>query len=122
MLGCADGLDCDAETALPPPDSPVQLPLGWSTAFDCALDDADRVITNTVVEYVQSNTPFACATHCNSLNYPYAGVEYGDECYCGTGLRSGIQNATAGACNMLCPGSYYDLCGGSWAMQIYQRN
>ncbi|EKM51986.1 uncharacterized protein PHACADRAFT_262430 [Phanerochaete carnosa HHB-10118-sp] len=28
--------------------------------------------------------PLTCTTHCASLGFTYAGLEYGDECYCGT--------------------------------------
>jgi hypothetical protein len=123
-IGCALGVDCDGpETALPDViDVNYELPTGWVLAVDCAVDNADRVLTNSIVTYKQSNYPYSCVTQCAQQGYRYAGVEYGDECYCGTGYVGGVlpQAANASDCNMRCPGSYYYNCGGSWRMQIYK--
>ncbi|KAI0693986.1 hypothetical protein BC835DRAFT_1306520 [Cytidiella melzeri] len=123
--GCSNGIDCDGpETALPVPytGNDVELAFNWVTAVPCAVDNADRVLTNTIVTYLQSNTPYNCALSCFSKGYQYAGVEYGDECYCGTGYVGGVlpQAADLSECDMTCPGSYYFNCGGSWRMQIYK--
>lgn len=126
-VGCANGVDCDIETSQPyPPSDPsdVNLPTGWTTAVPCAVDDASRVLTDVIVEYVTSgNDPYSCATHCASLGYHYAGVEYSDECYCGTGLVTPIVAAPNDECNMCCTASFNsDTCGGSWRMQIYTNS
>ncbi|KAJ3558449.1 hypothetical protein NM688_g922 [Phlebia brevispora] len=117
--GCGNVVNCDVETSLPTPITDPELPESWVPIYSCAIDNASRVITDVVVQYTQANTPYYCTSYCASLGYQYAGVEYGDECYCGTGLVSGIENDDSSSCDMRCPGDYMFLCGGSWRMQIY---
>ncbi|KAI0084825.1 hypothetical protein BDY19DRAFT_969428 [Irpex rosettiformis] len=122
---CAIAVDCSGpETALPETTTNLdgELPNNWVTAVPCAVDNADRVLTNTIVTYLQSNTPYRCPEACAKKGYQYAGVEYGDECYCGTGYTGGVkpQAADPSECSMTCPGSYYFSCGGSWRMQIFK--
>ena len=124
VTGCANGVDCDVETNQPyPPTDPsdVNLPTGWTTAVPCAVDNASRVLTDVTVEYLTSgNDPYNCASHCSSLGYSYAGVEYSDECYCGMNLVTPIVEAPNSDCNMCCTTEFNsDTCGGSWRMQIY---
>lgn len=90
----------------------------------CAVDNPQRVLANVVVSYAPGNTPYSCTGLCSSGGYAYAGVEYGDECYCGTGYVGGTEPAAAdlSECGMLCAGSMYEDCGGSWRMQIYKFN
>ncbi|EKM51992.1 uncharacterized protein PHACADRAFT_262444 [Phanerochaete carnosa HHB-10118-sp] len=88
----------------------------------CAIDNPQRVLANAIVSYLPGNTPYACTTLCAGKDYAYAGVEYGDECYCGTGYVDGVMPPAAelSDCSMLCSGGYYYYCGGSWRMQIYK--
>ncbi|KAK3353235.1 WSC domain-containing protein [Lasiosphaeria hispida] len=50
----------------------------------------------------------------------YAGLENGQECYCGTSL-DGVQQAPNTDCNMLCVGDSRVLCGGSARLNIYSH-
>ncbi|EKM51991.1 uncharacterized protein PHACADRAFT_262441, partial [Phanerochaete carnosa HHB-10118-sp] len=90
--------------------------------MSCAVDNPQRVLANPVVSYLQNNSPYECAALCGNQDYSYAGVEYGDECYCGTGYVDGVMPPTANLsdCSMLCSGGYYWYCGGSWRMQVYK--
>ena len=122
--GCALYVDCDVETAPPDAQDPIpnsDLPHGWSVAVPCAVDNPNRVLANVIVSYAPSTTPYECTTLCQSKGYQYAGVEYGDECYCGTGYAGGVAPPTANNsdCDMTCAGSYYYTCGGSWRMEIF---
>ncbi|KAI0093065.1 hypothetical protein BDY19DRAFT_989743 [Irpex rosettiformis] len=126
-FGCANGIDCNGpETSLPefPRGASLQaeLPNNWVIAVECAIDNPGRVLANTVVTYEQSTTPNSCIESCIAQGYQYAGVEYGDECYCGTGYAGGVvpQAANVSDCSMPCAGSYYNSCGGSWRMQIFK--
>lgn len=121
---CATYVDCDGpETPLPDP-IPVEniLPTGWQVAVPCAVDVPERVLANVVVTYADSTTPRTCAIQCQNLGYRYAGVEYGDECYCGTGFAPGgvvPASADPSECNVRCAGTYSYTCGGPWRMQIF---
>ncbi|KAF7895090.1 hypothetical protein EAF00_006904 [Botryotinia globosa] len=70
-----------------------------------------------------NNSVEACSMACNG--WTYFGVEYGDECYCGSNmnagatLQSGLLPSTTG-CNMVCAGNGTELCGGSLRLNLYQ--
>lgn len=61
-----------------------------------------------------------CAFH----GFVYAGVQFGEQCWCGNSLD---KTAGAGApldassCNVPCVGDSTSLCGGSWALTLYNR-
>lgn len=97
------------------------LPEGWSVAMACAVDTADRVLEGDVVQNLANNTPATCTEHCATSGYSFAGVEYGQECHCGTGYAGGVapEEAPASECNIPCAGSPALTCGGSWRLQIY---
>ncbi|KAI9785690.1 MAG: hypothetical protein M1839_008707 [Geoglossum umbratile] len=59
-----------------------------------------------------------CQSYCLGANYPLAGLEYGGECYCGTGLQN---NSTLGfnGCNMACSANSSQICGGSSRLSVY---
>ena len=124
-IACGNvGVDCTGpETDLPPLQSITDagLPAGWSIAIPCAVDNANRVLADVTVQYSSITTPATCAAMCAEQGLPFAGVEYSDECYCGTGFTDGVTPPTADAtdCNMRCAGNYKESCGGSWRMQIY---
>lgn len=122
---CAVYEDCDGPaTPLPGPGTSPALATGWSVDMLCAVDNAARVLANSIVAYQPGNTPYNCTTLCGTKNYEYAGVEYGDECYCGTGYVDGVMPPAAdlSECGMLCSGNMFAACGGSWRMQIYKRD
>lgn len=103
------------------PATPSPLPSGWILASACAQDSSSRVLVNDVTTILSDNTPSACAAHCYAANYYYAGVEYGDECHCGTGIVSGADTPLdPSQCSMACAGDVLETCGGSWAIQLYQ--
>ena len=94
------------------------LPDGWSLVRYCGVDEANRVIENDNTSILPNNTPATCIEHCIALGFDYAGVEYGDECHCGTGYIGGAQAPTTD-CNIPCPGNPSLTCGGSWRIQLY---
>jgi hypothetical protein len=63
-------------------------------------------------------TPAVCQRACDAGGYVYAGLQYGDECWCAHELN---YNANAGqaaknatACNYPCSGDKSQQCGGFW--------
>lgn len=84
------------------------------TSLGCYADQNVRTLsgpsfTNTAM------TPAMCESLC--AGYTYAGVEFGQECYCGSSLTSS-QSSTA--CTSTCGGDSSKICGGAWAINIYQ--
>ncbi|KAJ3555814.1 hypothetical protein NM688_g2369 [Phlebia brevispora] len=117
---CALGTDCGPPVVNY---NPGPLPSGWSTLAPCVQDNPSRIFENVVVYNSSTNTAANCATTCGAQGYPYAGVEYGEECLCGTGLTAGTPENTTideSNCDMVCLGNTQLSCGGSWALQLYQ--
>eukprot|EP00036_Acanthoecidae_sp_10tr_P011461 CAMPEP_0182926670 /NCGR_PEP_ID=MMETSP0105_2-20130417/12199_1 /TAXON_ID=81532 ORGANISM="Acanthoeca-like sp., Strain 10tr" /NCGR_SAMPLE_ID=MMETSP0105_2 /ASSEMBLY_ACC=CAM_ASM_000205 /LENGTH=895 /DNA_ID=CAMNT_0025064571 /DNA_START=14 /DNA_END=2701 /DNA_ORIENTATION=+ len=72
---------------------------------------------------VNSDSPTAnsielCAQFCANLSKPYAGVEYGAECYCGSEFPSSAKPSTS--CNRKCTGNSQEFCGGFDAIGVYK--
>lgn len=109
-------MDCDGPvTGLRGPGQDSLYP-SWHVDIPCAVDTPERVLADVVVSYGNAaGRLFDCTNHCNSLEYTYVGLEYGDECYCGTGYVGGVAPASAD------PSEFNVRCsGGLWRMQIYK--
>ena len=70
----------------------VNVATGWSWLQDqvCITDPVSpRLLTHdTMVPITGGSSPEACTAACGAEGFTYAGVEYGSECHCGTGLAS----------------------------------
>ncbi|KAF8241858.1 WSC-domain-containing protein [Wilcoxina mikolae CBS 423.85] len=62
-----------------------------------------------------------CVTFCTNQDYPLAGLEYGNECFCGIELQN---NATYGqsGCDMDCTGNPLQVCGGPNRLTVYENS
>ncbi|KAK0382968.1 hypothetical protein NLU13_8884 [Sarocladium strictum] len=69
---------------------------------------------------LQTPTVENCVEACLGRSYPFAGVEYAGECFCGSALRAGANPAPAAECNMACKGNTTELCGGGSRLNVYQ--
>ena len=98
-------------------DSP-ELPLNWTTQFACAVDTGSRIIANDVTTVLTNNTPATCIELCDAGNFAFAGVEFSNECHCGTGLVDSIAAAPRSECNFACSGDANLLCGGASRIQV----
>jgi hypothetical protein len=57
-----------------------------------------------------------CRSLCAAAGHPYAGVQFGRECFCGASYgRHGV----ATNCDTPCEGNPAETCGGFWANSIY---
>lgn len=63
---------------------------------------------------------YACTNTCKNAGYSYAGVEYGQECYCGNKIENGATEIDQSKCYMPCTGHKSETCGGPNAMNLYQ--
>lgn len=117
-------MDCDGpQTGLPPATSSTELPQGWSLNVACAVDNPNRVLKVTSVTYLPTTTPASCTAQCAAAGFSFAGIEYGDECYCASGFQDGNPpTADVSECNMACAGNSTLTCGGPWRMQIYSAH
>jgi hypothetical protein len=60
----------------------------------------------------------SCLDYCEG--FAYAGVEYGQECYCGNTLASSAVSADSNTCDMPCKGDAFSFCGGSRRLNLYR--
>lgn len=60
-----------------------------------------------------------CTQTCASLGFTYAGLEYGQECFCGNEILNGASQTPASDCNMPCNGNKTETCGGSNRINLY---
>ncbi|ODN83711.1 hypothetical protein L202_01805 [Cryptococcus amylolentus CBS 6039] len=79
----------------------------------------DSAVTATKYS-TTSMTVSLCMSHCTSLGYTYAGLEYYSECYCGsTGPASSRKNSDDSKCLYACKGDSTQKCGGAGNIAIY---
>ncbi|CAH1232039.1 WSCD2 [Branchiostoma lanceolatum] len=58
-----------------------------------------------------------CLNHCRKRYFPFVGLEFGGECYCGKQLHRGP--ASVSDCNVTCPGHENSTCGGVNRLTVY---
>ncbi|KAH9979503.1 copper radical oxidase [Lactifluus volemus] len=76
-------------------------------------------VPTTPVGGASNNSVQSCADACFALGYPLAGVEYADECYCGTAVVNGGAPTPPGDCSMPCKGNSSEFCGGPSRLNLY---
>lgn len=86
----------------------------------CAIDYAapNRVlpsleVTNSLI------TPTYCQTACSLAGYIFAGVEYGNQCFCSNALPTTVNAVSDTQCSMACSGDSSQKCGGSYRIGVY---
>ena len=99
------------------------LPGSW-TYKGCLQDNVNqqrtfpwqRILTTT-------NSAEGCLVGCAQFGYMAAGMEYGDECYCGDVSNIpvvGAQIVPDSQCNVPCSGNASAICGGGSLLSYYQ--
>ncbi|KAI1083033.1 WSC domain-containing protein [Whalleya microplaca] len=67
-------------------------------------------------------TPTQCLWQCSQFGYAAAGLEYGDECYCGDPIdvtTAGSTKQDDSECNVVCAGNSSAYCGGGSRLSLY---
>ncbi|GHJ85743.1 hypothetical protein NliqN6_2145 [Naganishia liquefaciens] len=101
----------------------LSLPNGWAAADPlCIQEVPGRALTGA--SYAADDmTVDSCVAYCDGLGFPFAAVEYGRECFCGTQLVNGASfDKPSRSCSMACAGSTAEnrqMCGGPGAMNVY---
>ncbi|KAK4106791.1 WSC-domain-containing protein [Parathielavia hyrcaniae] len=60
-----------------------------------------------------------CLQACRDGGFPFAGTEFGGECYCGTVLANDTSAVPAGECDKPCNGNPAQTCGGSARLTLF---
>lgn len=97
---------------------------GWSY-IGCANDSATaRTLDGPTTMYSAGASDTMDVSQCLDFckGYTYAGLEYGEQCYCSNTLpqASAPVAGLLGQCNMPCKGNATQFCGGNWALSTYK--
>ncbi|KAK1749710.1 WSC domain-containing protein [Echria macrotheca] len=99
------------------PSTSIPRPNTW-TALGCYSQDAAHPVLD---QKTTGNDNFMsiglCTTRCADGNFPFAGLQGGNVCWCGTKL-SGDLAKDKSACNVPCAGYALDTCGGANALNV----
>jgi len=63
----------------------------------------------------------SCLSYCNTNNFAYAGVENGNQCFCGNSIANTSLPLPAAHCSTKCNGNATETCGGGWRIEIFQK-
>ncbi|KAF8500811.1 copper radical oxidase [Russula emetica] len=102
----------------------TSLPGNWQYSQCLAEPNATHVFPYQII-FLQNNSAQNCLTQCSTFGYPAAGMENGDECWCGDVADISNNGGTTAAetdCNTTCSGDSSHLCGGAQRLQLYLWN
>jgi hypothetical protein len=102
-----------------PQPTATALPADWEPV-GCMIDDPNyRTLPNGPNWNRKNNTISSCVAFCASQDYPYAGVEYGAECWCSNQIV--LDTAPVAECNVPCAGDQFAQCGGSYRINVFMN-
>lgn len=78
-----------------------------------------RTINSAAYTDGEGLTIETCLAYCSSKGFPYAGVEYSVECYCGSSLAANTAKLDDSDCNMACSGDASEPCGAGSRLSIF---
>lgn len=107
-MTCPDGETCGG---------PYANDVYVSGVIGCFNDEGTRDLSYTLDSGSDSMTVDSCTSGCAELGYLYAGLQDGNQCFCGNSYGSYGQ-ASSGSCWMTCTGDGSQNCGGSYANYI----
>jgi len=111
-----------ASAPAPPTTTPIIVPSsGPWVSLGCYSDNVGgRALTfgTPPIGGASNNSVESCTDACFTAGYGLAGVEYSDECYCGSAVSNGGAPAASG-CSMVCSGNSSEICGGPNRLNVY---
>lgn len=96
------------------------IPTGYSLTGCIAEGTSGRALTGA--SFSNNNmTRGVCVSWCADRGFPYAGVEFGRECYCDTQLRNGASTTTIddSQCSIQCANNVNENCGGRSTLDLF---
>ena len=88
--------------------------------FGDFVDGKTRLLVNDYMSSSSTMTHQLCVEQCAAAGLPYAGVEYAQECHCGTGINPHATKVHLpdSKCNSTCTGDDTEKCGGTDAITL----
>ena len=94
----------------------ITLP-GTNTPIGCFKDDLVRHLSGFFLES-KSLTVEWCADTCRRMGFLFAGLEVGEQCFCGNSIGK-YSTGDPSTCNSPCFGKLTQTCGGLWRLDVY---
>uniref|UniRef100_A0A1B6CJW1 protein xylosyltransferase n=1 Tax=Clastoptera arizonana TaxID=38151 RepID=A0A1B6CJW1_9HEMI len=86
----------------------------------CYKDEkAFRLLSGYYTNLKSNNSPQNCINLCLQSGFPFAGVQYRNECFCGNDEPISTARLPDSSCNMKCPANPKEACGGYYTINIY---
>ncbi|SCO42989.1 related to glyoxal oxidase precursor [Fusarium fujikuroi] len=102
---------------LTPPETPRD---GW-TYLGCYVDSVSKRALDGPVHYdTEGLTAETCVAHCVGLGYAFAGMEYAQECFCGS--KKPTTKAPEADCSMACTGDADQPCGAGDRLTVFGKS
>ncbi|XP_044724274.1 WSC domain-containing protein [Hirsutella rhossiliensis] len=103
------------------PKTPEDVTVDDYKSLGCFTDDSTkgRTLSWPVKADASSFTTKKCLAACEKGGFPFAGTEYGGECWCGVVLANDTAKVHESECNMPCRGDASDKCGGRARLSLY---
>uniref|UniRef100_A0A182NJI0 protein xylosyltransferase n=1 Tax=Anopheles dirus TaxID=7168 RepID=A0A182NJI0_9DIPT len=90
-------------------------------ALGCFRDEKDfRLLSGYFTTFKTNNSPERCIRVCLQSGYPFAGVQYGYECFCGDEEPKASAKLPDSSCNIKCTGDAKQACGGYFTINVYE--
>ena len=88
----------------------------------CYKDENNTRLLHNYFYGAENMTPTTCASICSSQGYPYFGLEFSFQCFCGNILNTTAFPVDPSNCNYACCADSSVACGGCWYSGIYKSN
>ncbi|KAJ4408417.1 hypothetical protein N0V85_004237 [Neurospora sp. IMI 360204] len=86
----------------------------------CYRESSPRLLPNSLLGD-DTLTTAKCAAYCTNLSFPYFGLEYGRECWCGVSPPFDSQRVPETECSMTCAGAPGEICGAGNRINVYEK-
>lgn len=96
---------------------------GWSYLGCYSDNTSTRALTG--IQFANLGigkvTSTGCMEYCSNAGFSLAGTEYAGQCFCGNKME-GSSKLEADKCDMKCEGDASQICGGSSALSVYEKD
>ncbi|TWU73628.1 hypothetical protein ED733_002615 [Metarhizium rileyi] len=101
--------------------SPSDVNVDDYKSLGCYTDDSSkgRTLSYPVELDASTFTTKKCLAACEKEGFPFAGVEFGKECWCGVVLANDTAKVDDTQCNMPCQGDSASTCGGRGRLSLW---
>ncbi|XP_046995718.1 xylosyltransferase oxt [Schistocerca americana] len=90
-------------------------------SLGCYRDEKTfRLLSGYYANFKTTNSPQYCINMCLQSGFPYAGVQYSTECFCGYEEPPSTSRLPDSSCNMKCPSDAHEACGGYYTINVYE--